>query len=118
MIKAELQKVQIMKTQIKLVFSVPLEESYNDFSILEGFKGWLHFQGKSITKEIELAMNDRHFGANMEGKTPSQRLRGTLLTLSHYKDPSKDMEQFYSEMMESIINHYECKIKELKNERN
>lgn len=115
MFKAKLDKVQRMKTQVKLVFSVPLEEAENDFELLEGFKGFVHFQGKPITMEIEKAMQDRHYGHNTDGKSKSQILRGELLTLSHYENSEADKEQFYNEHMDKLIKYVKDKIQKLIN---
>lgn len=115
-LKACLYRVQRMKTQIKLTFTVPMEENEHEVEALEGFKGYLKFAGKPIVKEIEEAMENKHYSPDFNGKTKSQILRGELLTLWNLEDTENvvDPTDFYDAMMDKYIDHVRTKIKKLR----
>ena len=52
LVKSKLTKVQRQVSQIKLTFTIPLDESEHDFETLDGMTGFLMFQGKPIIKRL------------------------------------------------------------------
>lgn len=114
--KARLSKVERQKKQIKLVFTLPMESSDIDLETIDGMPGYLCFQAKPITAALEKQLENKKLGLELDGKTWSQKLRGTILTLWHYSGNSRMSEDFYSDTMYKIINHYEGAIQKLKEE--
>lgn len=75
--------------------------NYNKTKLMNFYQafGWLQFSGQEIHEVPENAPT-REKGA----KTPSQRLRGTLLVLHSQRYPDMPSEVFYEQQMERIIN--------------
>lgn len=104
-IKAKFTSYRFGKNTYELKFT---SKEFADKIILEQSKGegFLLFSPDEIKKQVEEAIKNKRIGINYKGKTKSEILRGTIYSIWANANTTKSFEQFYSESMDFIINHF------------
>lgn len=99
---------------VSLTFITDLEQSseqYMEVDMLLGDSGVLYFKSNGQLSKEEIKALDE-VETEFEGKTKSQRLRNVLFVLhKETKDP-REFNDFYSQKMESLIEHFKGQIPE------
>lgn len=105
--KAKFTSYKKLLKQINLTFSVKEDINLLQLEQLLKTNGYLAFNGDPFKKRIEDAMKDTKIGISENGRSYSQIFRGVLFQIAHQN--GFDAEDFYSQEMNRIINHYKSK---------
>jgi len=97
---------------VSLTFITSLEQSTDEFMELDSIlneSGVLFFKSNgNLTKEEVKALESTEI--ENEGKTKSQRLRNVLYILHQQSKSNQSFNDFYSDKMENIIQHFKDKL--------
>jgi len=107
--KGKIEAIKERKTRIDIVVSTKETIDPLEAMQLQKTEGYFLFNPDEIKKTVEDAMKDKKIGVDMEGKSPSQKLRGQIVMLWQESDEEISMENYYQREMEKIINHYRNK---------
>lgn len=80
------------------------EDEYLRILQAENMEGWVTFSEDKLKHDVEAAMKNRKIGANPEGRSKSEILRGELFNYwtEGYRG-NKSFDEFYNEKMEGFI---------------
>jgi hypothetical protein len=99
---------------ISLQFVTQLEETSEDFIEVDkliGQSGLVYFKPSgTLTDEEKKAIDSSTI--EVEGKSKSKRLMNVLFVLHKETEDNREFEDFYSEKMESLIEHFKGQIPE------
>lgn len=107
-IKGKFERFKPLTVKTNLIFSTKDEIDPVVLEQLEGTEGFITFSGDKLKKSVEDAMKDRKIGISMEGKSPSQVLRGVLWQIAEQQEEGSG-DFFYNDEMRKIIDHYRKK---------
>ena len=97
---------------VSLTFITSLEQSTDEFMELDSIlneSGVLFFKSNgNLTKEEVKELESTEI--ENEGKTKSQRLRNVLYILHQQSKSNQSFNDFYSDKMENIIQHFKDKL--------
>ena len=97
---------------ITLSFTTDLEESTDSFMEVDKLinqRGILYFKSDGDLTQAEVDEINK-VEIELEGKTKSQRLRNVIYLNWKNSDQSKTKEEYYSDKMETIIEHLKSKL--------
>lgn len=107
-IKGKFERFKPLTVKTNLIFSTKDEIDPLVLEQVAGTEGFISFSGDTLKKSVEDAMKDRSIGVNMDGKSPSQVLRGVLWQIAEQQEEGSG-DFFYNDEMRKIIDHYRKK---------
>ncbi len=107
LIKAKLESLKELQTKTNLIFSTKDSISEYDFEQLISMDGYLAFNPDEFRAKVLNIISAKRIGVNETDLTFSERLRKVLWLVAEEK--GQEFEQFYSDEMTKIIEHYKGK---------
>jgi hypothetical protein len=108
-VPAKFESIEKLKTKTNLVFSIKEEiPKLEELQMIQA-EGFLAFNVDEYRTQVLGILKNKRIGVDEQQLTHSQRLRNVFFLIWQEQNPGVPFEDFYSEKMEKIIEHYKTK---------